>query len=337
MQHGIGFTKGCASPVKIGDPYSCSFSIRNNLDEAEDTLTINGLVDVVHSSGGNVSSGNIFSTVKLDSCSTSTASVSDGRYLHGAGPDRHGHARGSVDERDELHPAVRVAHQRPELLALHGRPGRLRTARTISCAMTRSSPGTTSATTRPEPQTRTATRTPRTRVQPRLAVVLQLVSATTTDIHNANHQVVTSVDAGSTVHDLVTVTGQTGSAAPSGNVTIDWFTNNTCTGTPASNSGPVGPLVANGSTGTFDATGFAKGPLAAGLYAFQAHYAGDATYAGSDGPCEPLQVTQLQSSTTTDIHNAAHADRDGGRGGLDRARLRHGDRSAGQARSRPAT
>ena len=43
VQHGIAFTKGCASPTQIGQPYACTYSIRNVTDEAHDTLTINGL------------------------------------------------------------------------------------------------------------------------------------------------------------------------------------------------------------------------------------------------------------------------------------------------------
>src|SRR5215216_6122062 len=65
VQHGITLTKGCSSPVKIGDPYSCSYTIRNVTDQAHDTLTIDSLVDVVHAAGGDVSSGNIFSTLKM--------------------------------------------------------------------------------------------------------------------------------------------------------------------------------------------------------------------------------------------------------------------------------
>ena len=30
--HGIGLTKGCVSPVKIGDPYTCSVQILNVVD-----------------------------------------------------------------------------------------------------------------------------------------------------------------------------------------------------------------------------------------------------------------------------------------------------------------
>ena len=35
------------------------------LDEAEDTLTINSLVDVVHAASGDVSSGNIIGAVQI--------------------------------------------------------------------------------------------------------------------------------------------------------------------------------------------------------------------------------------------------------------------------------
>src|SRR4051812_8378594 len=58
VQHGIVVTKGCVSPTQIGQPYSCSYTVRNSNDDAHDTLTIDSLVDVVHSAGGDVSSGN---------------------------------------------------------------------------------------------------------------------------------------------------------------------------------------------------------------------------------------------------------------------------------------
>src|SRR5215212_619512 len=66
VQHGLSVTKGCTSPVKIGDAYTCSFSIRNVLDAAHDTMTVTGLVDTVHASGGDVSSGDLFSSLKLE-------------------------------------------------------------------------------------------------------------------------------------------------------------------------------------------------------------------------------------------------------------------------------
>ncbi len=54
-------------------------------------------------------------------------------------------------------------------------------------------------------------------------------SSTATVIHDSNDNVVTSVPAGTTVHDQATVTG--GLGTPTGTVTFSWFTNGTCTGT----------------------------------------------------------------------------------------------------------
>ena len=65
VQHGISLTKGCVSPTAIGDPYTCTYSFRNIVDEAQDTLTVNSLIDVVHAQGGDVSSGNVLSSLSL--------------------------------------------------------------------------------------------------------------------------------------------------------------------------------------------------------------------------------------------------------------------------------
>src|SRR4029078_4528676 len=65
INHGISFTKGCASPTNVGPPHTFSYSVRNNIDDAFDTLTINGLTDVVHSGSGDVSSGNVFSSLRM--------------------------------------------------------------------------------------------------------------------------------------------------------------------------------------------------------------------------------------------------------------------------------
>ena len=69
----------------------------------------------------------------------------------------------------------------------------------------------------------------------------------------------------------------------------------------------------------------------AGDFAFQASYSGDGTYTGSTGPCEPLFVFHVASSTVTVIHDAAHGDGDVGAGGDGGARPGHGDRCAGDA------
>src|SRR5262249_17982773 len=89
----------------------------------------------------------------------------------------------------------------------------------------------------------------------------------------------------------------------SGNVTIDWFLNGTCTGTPALNSGSLGPLV----NGQLDATSFAFTVNDPGMRAFRAHYAGDANYQASDGACEPLQVVKASISIAPSATNEVGA------------------------------
>ena len=91
-------------------------------------------------------------------------------------------------------------------------------------------------------------------------------TSTTTAIHNnAGGGVVTSVAAGTTVHDFVTVTGVPGEPGPPGTVRVDWFTNGTCAGVPpaASKTETLVPD-AGGGFSTVDATDFPQGPLAAG-------------------------------------------------------------------------
>ncbi len=63
--HGIGFAKGCNSPVTVGYPYQCNVLTINNVDSAGDTLTITSLVDVVNSGGGPVTSGNLLPSLSL--------------------------------------------------------------------------------------------------------------------------------------------------------------------------------------------------------------------------------------------------------------------------------
>src|SRR6185503_19240599 len=89
-------------------------------------------------------------------------------------------------------------------------------------------------------------------------------SAVTTEIHDANHNPVLSVPAGSTVHDKATIIFS--STPPTGTVSFTFFTaSNACTG----------PSVAAGSV-TLDGTSeiahpsSPEGPLAPGLYSFRA-------------------------------------------------------------------
>ena len=50
--HGIGLTKGCVSPVKIGDPYTCSVQILNVVDHGARHGSRHRLERQVNSAGG---------------------------------------------------------------------------------------------------------------------------------------------------------------------------------------------------------------------------------------------------------------------------------------------
>jgi hypothetical protein len=290
VQHGIGFTKGCTSPVSVGGPYSCSYTVRNILDGAGDTLTITGLADVVHSAGGDVASGNMLGVVQLDNggttatCAAASGTGTPGNPWLGATSctlpfgsriNVQSHSFYTVQAGDYALPGHQLRDD--ALLTWHDLCDDPLHTGNQNCD--------------PNPPTVGASS---------LAVVNQPPSTTTTDIHDATHQIVTSVTEGSTVHDLITVSGVPGGPVPTGNVTLDWFANGACGGVPAASSS-VGPLDA---AGRVDATGFAQGPLAAGSYSFRAHYAGDSVYAGSDGPCEPLTVTPSGGGLITETNVA---------------------------------
>jgi hypothetical protein len=68
-------------------------------------------------------------------------------------------------------------------------------------------------------------------------------------------------------------------------VTIDFFGNGMCSGSPAAGSGSIG-LDGNGQ---IDPTGFSFTIDSPG-YAFRAHYSGDAAYVRSESACQPLAV-----------------------------------------------
>ena len=130
--------------------------------------------------------------------------------------------------------------------------------------------------------------------------VNKAASNTVTEIHDAAHNVVTSVALGTTVHDKATVTSANTSFPITGTVTFQFYSTIGCT-----DAG-----IASGSA-TVDASGVAhpsdpQGPLAAGSYGFKATYGGNANFTGSTGTCEPLTVNKAASNTVTEIHDAAH-------------------------------
>ena len=70
--HGISMLKACSTtPAVAGDPYSCRYQIRNNVDDAPDTLTISSIVDRIDVNGngfgdaGDIVSGNLLPQLTL--------------------------------------------------------------------------------------------------------------------------------------------------------------------------------------------------------------------------------------------------------------------------------
>ena len=52
--------------------------VRNNIDDAEDTLTITSVTDVVHAASGDVNSGNIIGSVKINVLGGATCAAASG-------------------------------------------------------------------------------------------------------------------------------------------------------------------------------------------------------------------------------------------------------------------
>ncbi|MGH3064748.1 MAG: DUF11 domain-containing protein, partial [Gaiellaceae bacterium] len=108
----------------------------------------------------------------------------------------------------------------------------------------------------------------------------RLTPTVTTDVHDAQHAVITSAAIGATVHDKATVSGS--GPTPTGTVDFTvWLGNTACSG-EGSSSGTDVALAA----GVADPSSSQVVP--AGGLSFRAHYDGDAVYEPGDGPCEPL-------------------------------------------------
>jgi hypothetical protein len=280
--HGIAFTKGCSPTTNIGAPMMCAFQMLNLVDGGQDTLQINDVEDVVNSAGGAVNSGNVLGSLQLV-FSGPTVSCTGGSGAGTSGSPYVGATQctlpfgTSIQTNSFSHYTVQ-----PGDFALPGHS--LTDSATLGWNNTCTSPTVQNCTTGPQQASAGSATT-----------VQQNPSTTTTQIHNPAHQVVTAVAVGTQVHDFVTVTG--GAGAPTGSVTIDWFTNNSCSGNPAVTSGSF-PLNAAGQV---DATSFNFTPNSPGQFAFRAHYLGDpanATYLPSDGACEPLSVVDANIQIT---------------------------------------
>src|SRR6266498_4251782 len=283
--HGVASAKGCTSPVKVGDPYTCTAFIGNSVDTGHDTIRVTGLSDTVHSAGGNVDSGPMLASTGLV---FSGAVACVGGSGAGTSADPYLGATECLLPFGTSITTKPFSHYTVQPNDFNLPNHQLADTATLNWNNTCTAPSSNCTT---DTQENTAGAS---------AVVQKLPSATATDIHNAAHAVVTAVAVGTTVHDFVTVTGQQGAPVPSGNVSIDWFLNGDCSGQPQTNSGSVGPLDASGH---FDATAFAFTVNTAGFRAFTAHYLGDDTYLSSDGACEPLQVVDADIHITPSATN----------------------------------
>ena len=105
--------------------------------------------------------------------------------------------------------------------------------------------------------------------------------------------------AGTTVHDQATVTGPAGLAGADGDGDVLVVHQRHLHGTRVGDVEPVHP--GGRGRGRHDVPADAA---CAGSFVFQAIYSGNGTYAASTGPCEPLTVTPLASSTATVIHDS---------------------------------
>lgn len=120
-----------------------------------------------------------------------------------------------------------------------------------------------------------------------------------TDIHNAAHAVVTTVQAGRQVHDNAQVTRTAGTPAsvpnPTGSVVFHRYATIDCTGTPVDQT--VSLTAGNPSTAESDSFT----PTA--NMSYRADYGGDANYPARQGACEPLTVTPIPHPAIAIVKN----------------------------------
>ena len=119
-----------------------------------------------------------------------------------------------------------------------------------------------------------------------------------TDILNASNAVVTTVQAGTVVHDQVPSRRAGTPAAvpnPTGHVVFHRYTTVDCTGAPTDQSVALTP----GDPSTAVSADFA--PTA--NISYQADYRGDANYPAHPGACEPLTVTPVPQPAIAIVKN----------------------------------
>jgi len=233
--HGIGLAKGCQSPTKVGDPYLCLYVITNNQDTAHDSLTFNSVVDTVQAFGGGVSQGNILSSLTWH---LSGGAFCDGIPVNGSGQVTSGGkctlpylATASSDLHSQYSPTGADYVNLPQ----HTLRDTVQLTWRDTCVPSDGTPASSNCVANTDFFPTTGSQ----------SLIQQLDSIVWTEVHTPQEQAVIVVAAGTTVHDFVTVTGEPGKPNPSGNVTIDWFLNSVCSGSPQSKSTPFA-LAAHG-------------------------------------------------------------------------------------------
>jgi Bacterial Ig-like domain (group 3) len=266
--YGVAVSKGCVSPINVGDAYSCTAELDNNNSTSQDTVRVTALDDEVDSStGAHVTSIPINSStpglVKLDlGGGLPTCDPTGCTLLYNQGIE------------------VTFSHY---TTVIGDFPNVADTATyhwNDTCTFI--APGTACST------------GPKTNQAGASADINQLPTTTTTSINQVGgNSGVTAVEVGSSVTDSVTVHAPNNQPPPTGNVTVNFYSTIDCSGNP----------VDAASTDALDANGQAlnvhpEGPLAAGLYSYRAVYAGNGPYAGSTGDCEPLRVVDANIQIT---------------------------------------
>ncbi len=295
--------KGCVSPVYVGDPYQCHSNLQN-ADTNGNTYVVQSLTDTVHSSGGNLTQDLfalhtplVFVTHNGSaavSCTNGTGTGTTGDpfiptstttcTLPGD-PTVNEKNGGEILVGDPNYSNYTVLPGDFTANAAHLLSDQITYGVTDSCDVAPSGcfPGLVN----PENATGAA------------AVMQRKATASTTILAGANP--VTTVAAGTTVHDSGSVTEDTANESPppagpgpvpTGNVTINFFSTGNCMGTVTD----TGTATLDGS-GNFNATAMPETPATAGMYSFQATYNGDSTYTASPASgCEPLQVVDANIS-----------------------------------------
>jgi hypothetical protein len=246
------FSASCASAAKILDARECTYTVANDTSTAHaETLTINSLTDRVHGYDGDVAA-DLLPSLFVTPSGGATCN------LTGAAP-------GAGNTTCTLPFGSSITSTSSSIYTLTADDFLLTDHLLLADASLAwrgplSGPNVDSA------QTST--------------LVEQMTSTTTASL----------VSDASGEHPFVTVTGEPGKPTPVGDVTIDWFTSNDCTGTPTE-FGPAG-LQADG---TLDAVAFSD----ASGGSFKAHYLGDPgapIYAPSDSACIDPPVVAPASS-----------------------------------------